>query len=356
MKIALILNGNIWFSPYVNIYTKMLDEMNVCYDIISWNRDGKDPQIGIQYCRQIESKARWGKLKPYLDYITFVKHSVKKHKYDKLIVFGPQLAILLLGFLRRYYAGRYVFDYRDLSIEQKPFLKPFIEKVLRNSYANAVSSPGFIGCLPKGYKYLLSHNFNVDAVRKALNDPLPETVATGHINVLTIGGIRDYSSNIEVVKALANKTDFTVRFVGKGDASQKIEDYGKEHNIRNLEFEGFYPKEKEAEYIRNASVMNIFYPTVITHSTALSNRFYNALIHKRPMIVTASSTQGDYVEKYNLGLSLENCENLDTKIKDWYKNNDYQDFCKRCNALLQQFLVDYDAFQSVLKSFAGLNI
>ena len=169
--------------------------------------------------------------------------------------------------------------------------------------------------------------------------------------MLTIGGIRDFSSNIEVVKALANKDNFRIQFVGKGAAAKMIEEYAAENNIKNIEFEGYYPKEKEAGYIREASFLNIFYPRKLSHDTALSNRFYNALIYHKPMLVTTNTTQGDYVELYQLGLSLDSCDNLDFKIKRALETSDYAAFSKRCDNLLEVFLKDYEIWKAKVLEF-----
>ena len=354
MKVALILPANVWYCPFVNIYTKFLDREKVDYDIISWNKDGNEKQ-GIQFDKQYKTKGKFTKFIPYFEFASFLKKTIKQNKYDKLIVFTPQVAIFLCNFLKKHYKGKYIFDYRDLSIEQMlPFKFPF-KKVLRNSYANVISSPGFKRCLPAGYNYLLSHNFDIDAVRRALKEEDEKPLESKHINVLTIGGIRDYSSNIEVVKSLANKEDFLLQFVGKGAAAGRIEYYAKENGVKNIEFEGFYPKERESGYIKQATFLNIFYPRVITHDTALSNRFYNALIYRKPMIVTTDTTQGDYVEQNRLGLSLCNCENLDKKMKDYLDSFDYSSFKSRCNELLSGFLQDYNLWERQVKEFIRLS-
>ena len=354
MKVALILPANVWYCPFVNIYTKILDNEKVDYDIISWNKEGNE-NLGMQFNKQYKRKGRLAKFIPYFEFASFVKKTVRQNRYDKLIVFTPQVAIFLCNFLEKYYKGRYIFDYRDLSIEQMFLFKLPFKKVLRNSYANVISSPGFKRCLPIGFNYLLSHNFDIDAVRRTLNEENDTPLETKHVNVLTIGGIRDYSSNIEVVKALANKENLLLQFVGKGSAAGRIEYYAKENGVKNIEFEGFYPKEKEGGYIKQATFLNIFYPRIITHDTALSNRFYNALIYRRPMIVTKNTTQGDYVEQNKLGLSLCNCDNLDMKIKDYLNSFDYNSFKVQCNELLKDFLQDYNLWECRVKEFLRLN-
>ena len=207
MKVGLVLPCNIWFAPFVNIYTRALDELNIEYDIISWNRDGKDKNYGFQYeePQKYVIKHRIFKFVPYIKFASFAKKIIRKNKYDRLIILTPQSGIFMHRFLKKYYKNKYILDYRDLSIEQINIFKRPFKKVLDNSFAIFVSSPGFIKCLPTGYKYNISHNFNINAVKEALNKEEVIPFNKGSINVLTIGGIRDYESNIEVVKALANK-------------------------------------------------------------------------------------------------------------------------------------------------------
>lgn len=349
-KIGLILPGAIWFSPFVRIYTRILDAIDVKYDIISWNREGDDKPEGFQYnvrCEHGHVAAGW---KDYKGYIKFIKQTVKEQGYDKLIVFGPQITCLLSLFLFKKYRRRYMIDYRDLSIEQKPGFKQLFSLMLRFSCVNVISSPGFKQVLPKGYPYYLSHNFNVDAARKALADEYVDKPSEDPITVLTIGGIRDYSSNIEVVKSLANKEGFRLQFVGKGGAAKSIAKYSEEHHVENIEFEGYYPKEKEAEYVKAATFLNIFYPRVITHDTALSNRFYNSLIYKRPMIVTKNTTQGDYAERCGVGIAVNDCSHLDDIVRSFLCGN-YLAYVSRCNSLLDEFLKDQEIFETAVKKF-----
>lgn len=352
MKVGLILPSNIWFAPFVHIYTRLLTELNVEYDIISWNKDGSEQNGELQFDRQVKENGNLGKLWNYCQYANFVKRKVRKHKYDKLIVFCPQIAIFINGFLKMYYKGKYIFDYRDLSIEQKWYFKrPFL-KVLQNSFANVISSPGFKRCLPMGFDYFLSHNFDVNSVRKALKGECSNTIQSQSdvINVLTIGGIRDFASNIEIVKSLANRKGFQIQFVGKGAAAEQIKEYAIKHDVKNISFEGYYPKEKEMGYIQQSSFLNIFYPRVITHDTALSNRFYNSLIFRKPMIVTKNTTQGDYAEKYNVGVVVAECSNLGNELRT-FMQQDYNAYAERCDKLLRDFLKDQERFEKMVRDF-----
>lgn len=352
LKIGLILPGSIWYAPYVRIYTRIFDGQKIDYSIISWNREGDDESEGFQYnvpCAKGHSSAGW---KAYKGYVRFIKKTIKEQQFDRIIVFGPQMTCLLSTFLLIHYRRRYMIDYRDLSIEQKAGFKQLFALMLYYSNANVISSPGFKRCLPKR-EYLISHNFDVNTVKTAISKDSQEIAynTKNGIDVLTIGAIRDLSSNMEVVKALANKEGVKLRFVGKGGASETISEYCRREGIKNVSFTGFYQKQEEADYVEDATFMNIFYPRVITHDTAMSNRFYHSLIFKRPMIVTKDTTQGDYVEEERLGIAVENCEHLYEELRCFLESESFGDYAERCNALLRLFLKDQDTFEGAVRLF-----
>ena len=355
MKIALIIGGNKWFCPFIEIYTKVLAAQNIEYDILYWDKTNTERSPLSYNLPANDTDCLLRKFINYFRYASYLKKTIKKNAYDRLIVFNSVCGIFLYSFLRKKYRNKFIFDYRDLSIEQYVFFKPIFKRLLSISQLNVISSPGFKKCLPDNFNYIISHNFDIDIVRDAISKPsLFQKINLDKIDVLTIGGIRDFESNIEVVDALANKSDFHMRFVGKGLASESIRDYCGRHNIRNVMFYGYYEKKDEAAFIHEASFLNIYYPSIISHSTALSNRFYNALIYKTPMIVKADSIQGDYVQKYGLGIVAEDCADLDVKLHEYLRDVNFEIFCNRANALLLSFIKDYDYFLKKVQEFVNI--
>lgn len=351
-KIALIIPGSLWYAPYVRNYTRILDEEKSEYGIISWNREGDDNPEGFQYNERCQKGHGSAGFSAYKGYIKFIKQTIKEQGFNRIIVFGPQMTCLLSTYLLLHFRNRYMIDYRDLSIEQKPGFKQLFALMLKFSCANVISSPGFKRCLPRR-DYYLSHNFDERAVCEALENQTLENsfnVENG-IDILTIGAIRDFSSNIEVTKAIANQDGFTLRFVGRGQGTvEKLQAYCDEVKATNVSFVGGYNKPEEAGYVKTSTFMNIFYPRIITHDTALSNRFYNSLIYRKPMIVTKGTIQGDYAEKYNVGVALTDCSNLTNDLKAFLQQ-DYQEYCKRCDGLLMEFLNDQHEFVEAVKKF-----
>ena len=350
MKVAIIVGNNVWFCPYIKIYTTVFDKNGIDYDIISWNRDAIK-EDAIQFTYALKHKNPLSKFWTSWKYSLFVKETLNRNNYDGVVVFSIATAIFLSRYLSESYKQRYIFDYRDLSIEQKSiFKKPFL-RVLKNSYANVVSSPGFTKYLPKGFDYVLSHNFDINVVKKTLDDKAQTLDTQESIDVLTIGGIRDYESNSQVIDALANKDGFTIRFVGKGPSAETLKQHAEERQAKNVSFEGYYPKEKEKEYINGCTFLNIFYPRRPSHDTAISNRFYNSLIYHKPMITTADTVQGDYAAKYGVGVALEDCENLDMRLKEYLQSDAYKHFSENAHNLLNQFVQDYEKWETVVDEF-----
>lgn len=348
MKVGLLIQNNLWYCPYVHIYTNLLKEWGTEYDLIFWDRDNKHEDKGIVYNgRNINGRLQ--KFFGYYKYGNFLKKVICKNNYDRLIVFSPQIGIFISKFLKEKYYKRYIFDYRDLSIEQYGFLrKPFL-RLLDNSYANVISSPGFKKCLPDR-EYIISHNFIVSEVEKGLQRSATK-FETSPLDILTIGGIRDFESNSEIIKQLANDPNFRLRFVGRGCAQKALQDLANELETKNVEFEGYYKKSEEPKIVMASSFLNIYYPDKISHSTALSNRFYNSLIYRRPMIVTKGQIQGDYAEKYNVGIAVEDPSQLRSQLKEWVKDLDFDKYQGNCISLLKIFIEDYNTFKNVLRNF-----
>ena len=242
MKLGLLLPTNIYFCPYVKIYTDVLDKNNIQYDIIYPDKRGLKEEAAYRYTRKIDDKAnKIAKLLYYWDYSSFLRKTIKKEQYDKLIVFGPQVAIFLKSFLKKHYKNKFILDYRDLSIEQN--FKGIYGELMELAALHIVSSPGFIKCLPNVCDSVLSHNVDINILKQAINDnDLSYTINNREINVLTIGGIRDYEQNAAVIEALGNRENFLVSFVGRGIDAPRLEDFAKKGNYKNVIFSGYYDK------------------------------------------------------------------------------------------------------------------
>ncbi len=351
MKIGLLLPTNVYFCPYVKIYTDILEKNNIQYDIIYADKRDLKEEATYRYAHKIDDKAnKVVKLLYYWNYSHFLIKKIKKEHYDKLIVFGPQIGIFLKSFLRKYYRNRFILDYRDLSIEQQ--FKGTYAKLMSLSALHVVSSPGFLKCLPNVCSSVLSHNFDINILEQAIKENnLSDTIHNEHINVLTIGGIRDYEQNAAIISSLGNKKDFLISFVGRGNDASRLEAFAIQENYNNVTFSGYYAKKDEPSIIQQCTLMNIFYPRKLSHDTALSNRFYNSIFFRKPMITTANTIQGEYTKNYKLGLAINDTTNLAENIKEYLNTFDKEEYEKNRRKLLKTFLSDYKIFEEKVLTF-----
>ena len=352
MKAAIIILGNQWVCPYVNTYKRIFEKAGCPYDVILWDRDGCDVGMPIRYSSGKANLANpLVKAWHYLKYADFIKKSVSENGYDRLVVSGPHLAILLSGVLRGKYKGRYIIDYRDVSVEQHLLLGGVYSKVLESSFCNVISSPGFRDYLSKDYDYLISHNFSIDAAMESLGAEFPVWRQSFPLEILTIGYIRNYNSNVKIIQSLGGNDGYSLRFVGRGDAAVSLQEFAESKGYANVGFRGFYRKEDEAVLVASCNFINIFFPDDVEHSPIMSNRFYLALVHKKPVIVTEGSVQAALVRKYGLGVVTKDCVNLDKDIRDYLSAFDYIAFCKKCNELLALYVDEHRSFEQAVVSF-----
>ena len=350
MRVAIILPSVHWNCPYADIYANLFDKNGVQYDMISFNRklDQEDTKYHFDYKLNNNS----GHLKKFvalLKYCAFVKKVLKKEKYDRLVVFSSQIGIGLLVTLVKHYRGQYIFDYRDLSIEQH-LAFPF-RILLKNSFINVISSPGFLRVLPQKYNYEICHNFNVETAINEIKNDIVSGWKKGSKHILTIGGIRDFEANKEVIDAIKNRDNYSLSFVGRGECSAPLNEYCKKIGASNVSFVGFYKKDEEKGYILNSDFINIYYPRLLSHDTALSKRFYNSLIYKKPMITTDRTTQGDFASNYRVGVAIKDCGELIEQLESFIEDNSFVEYCERCNKLLEVFIKEQLSFESHVLDF-----
>ena len=355
MRIGLLLPLNISVAPYLKIYTKVLDQLpDVEYDVIYCDKRGKKEPAKHRFTLKTKDNvSKLQKLTYYFLYSRYLLRVLRKEKYDKLIVFGPQIAIFIQSYLCKHYKDRFIMDYRDLSIDR--IFKKRYRKIVDASACNVISSPGFKEYLPEK-DYILSHNFDIDIVEKAIADirtePNQLTRNDGKYHVMTIGGIRHVEQNREIIKALADNDKFQVTFAGWGFGVPALQKYVEENGIKNVSFTGFYNKQDEPGIIAQATFLNIYYSLEPNPRTAISNRFYNSLIYRKPMITTIGTIQGKYAADYQVGLAVKNAENLACEIEQYYQQFDSETYEQQRLKLLQSFRQDYQVFENALKTFA----
>ncbi len=354
IRIALIAASSPEDAPYLNYYLPVFDRLGISYDLIFWDKKGSSFKTRNNDYVFRRSSDIFGNIFrkgiDYFAYASFVKKILKQNSYDRIIIFTIMPALFLGRKLLRGDA-RYIVDIRDYSPALKiSALRRLFHSVAGKSYATVVSSPGFKEFLPKESRYILSHNISSESAGSEL---LESRESETPLKVLTLGLIRDEVANKAVVDALAANPSFELLFAGKGPILENIKEYALNRNIENISFLGPYIKSEEISICRDSDFINAFLSDSFNSSILLSNRLYSSVVAGTPVIVNKHSEQGRIVEKYDLGIGIDNTLNLDKILLDYARNFDREKYNTGRRRFMDRIRTDIATFEKALTDFAA---
>jgi hypothetical protein len=348
MKVALILASNTCYTPHLYHYKRILQEKKIDFDIIIWNKDNSVENECISYNNFFNlKKSKLFRVRGYLEYTKFVIEVLRQKKYERVVVFTVFLGVLLYPFLYKKLKKAYIFDIRDYSPILN-FIPRIINPIIKNSFATTISSPGFTKWLPQSKDYLLSHNYQFnDKFLAATDDIKKESKYT----ILTIGFLRDFEANKRIINSFKNNNKFVLKFVGRGIAYEPLKKFVTENNIENVIFTGGYDKKDEKDFLKEASIMNIFLDDDINSRTLMTNRLYLSVANKIPILVNKNSTQGEYANKYKLGVAIEKKEAISEIVLSYLDKLDKNKFLKGRDSFLVEIAKDQEKFEMAFMKF-----
>lgn len=351
MKVAIVIPSDINSAPYLQYYADVLKRKEIPYYFISWNRKGSNDSLlcenNIVYT--LESAETIPLYRKYIDYMffsAFVRKELENGNYDFVIVHTIQASLFLGKYLKKYFNNKYIIDIRDYS-KLLIIYKSRFHKYLKCSALNCVSSPGFLSWLPGDTEFTVSHNLRSDSVyRDYKYVPFDKKI----IRILTIGQLRDYSTNSRIIDAFGDKNNVLLHFAGNGNAKESLEELVLRRKYKNVVFTGRYRKEEENDIVERADFINILLPTGVHDVNIMSNRFYLAVIHRKPMIVNEESIQARYVEKYGLGVVVKEKDNISEKLTQYIDSFDADIFNEGCDLITKEISSEILLFEKKVES------
>ncbi len=349
--IGIICIGQIELSPFVKKYTSVMDEENISYEIVHWNRSGvkrENDDVNHTFSLPLDRyKSLLKKLVPFVKFRGFVKRIVREKKYDKLIVLTTQTAVMIPDVLHKY-RGRYFFDYRDASYE---YIKPysaFINRIVLNSAYTAVSSPGFRELLTDKKELILSHNFQIENYAKRVQNC--EKRSGGPIVMGYIGHLREYEYLKRFADAFGEDKRFEFHIHGSGDCVEDLREYVKKYD--NVKVFGAYDEKDKMDIIDTFDMICYNYPKSFVNYPAVANKFYDGLIRKKPMFGNLDTFSGRLVSENGLGISLHETEgDFTDKIYDYYREFDENVFAANCEGFLEKVIADDRTYMEKIREF-----
>ena len=354
MKIALIIPTNLKFAPYVQYYTKILDEKQIEYKIVLWDkRNIKEEADSVFHFHTSD----FDRKRTFLGYLLFDKHCKKylgKEQFDKIIFF-TMAPLFFMGqrYLKRY-KRKYILDIRDDSPFRRRFEKRF-DEICRNAERVIVSSPRFAEWVQR--ETTICHNVDMEMLMK-YSDIDPVTGFVFPIVITFAGMMIEQNINIQVLEQLGNNPDFYFRFVGRPNRGMdEVEKYAKDNKIENVSFEGEYKKEDIIDIYRNGSTLiNIIRENTTINKNALPNKLYDAILAGIPLVVfDHNEAIASYVQQFNLGIVIrqDQMNDLETAIKNGIKGFDYTQYQQGRQSFLSSVTNDMSVFKDVVHRFVN---
>ncbi len=344
MKIALVLSGNKENAPYYLYYTRILNQLQTEYDIISWDR----LSLGTEdnYCFRYpspDSLPFYKKMIDFYKYSRYVKKILLTEGYDLVIAYTLVNITFLGNFLIKRYPKRFLVDIRDYS-PILPYVKTKLRKIFNHALLTTVSSPGFLKWLPGGIKYTLCHNVKFEYLITTRNNITD--LRKPLLNITSFGLIRDHEVYKKLFIDLSGSQNFKI--ILRGIGTEKLHEFVKETNIDNVSIAGRYNKAYEEKIISSADIIFIVFPRSVAHDGIMSNRFYHAVVNRKPMIVNEGNIQADYVKKFNLGITINEQDNYLQKINSYIDVFDPEIFNKGCENMIELIKEDMQTFENKL--------
>ena len=315
MRVGIIAANNIRYSPYIFFYTSILKDINAEYELIIADRYGlKEPFDGRLY------KFTWNRKQKTLinnfRYARYVKKILSSRQYDYVIVLTSINAVLLATWLKKHYFQKYIVDIRDYSHEN---LYPYFlleTKAVKNSLMNVISSAKFTEFLPRA-KYYVCHNY--DEKNKGTY------FFRQHYNPITIGyvgGLSYIEQCRKLMGLVAGDERFTLEFYGTSTKEKAMKEAATYFMCDRIRFHGGYAPDEKAGILQKVDILfNAYGKGVPLLDYALSNKLYDALIYRKPILTCPDTYMTEMAGPLAFPIDLPNEKSLEP-LYEWYQSID----------------------------------
>lgn len=269
-------------------------------------------------------------------------------KYDVIIVSSPPLFIGISGYLISLFIRTpFVFEIRDLwpesaidtgvvtngliiklayALEKFIYKKATLINVLTPAFRNTLIekkgiNPEKIIFIPNAADFSLSDdllkNFNISQFKKEhdLDDKFIITYVGAH-------GVANHLVQVLETASLVKDTNVVFLLIGDGMEKQRLKELAKSNEISNVRFIDPVPKADVFMYILASDMGTSVLKNVETFKTVYSNKTFDYMSCKKPILMAIDGISRDLVEQANAGVFVEpeNPQDFALKIRSYLSN------------------------------------
>ena len=200
-----------------------------------------------------------------------------------------------------------IFDY--LSTNPSNLFRKFIKKVenwiINNADAVIICSEKRIhqieGTYPK--KIVIMHN-SPENISKEVNTKKQNISSKNKISIVYVGILQDHRLLMEICESISKMKNFELHIGGFGKYENSIREMADKYE--NIVFYGKIPYDKTIGLESKCDIMIAIYdPSISNHYYAAPNKFYEALMLGKPLIMVRGTGMSEILEKNNIGELME---------------------------------------------------
>ena len=301
MNILIISADNLYLTPYINFYISILNQLNINYKVIYWDKNDNEHLDNNNYIRFFsKGKSKLNKILGYFKFRIFCKKQIKKSNFECIIPLHTVISFILFDQFIFCFKNKYIYDIRDYSYE-KFFIFKFTQKLLiNNSLINIISSKGYKEFLPLG-EYFCVHN---RPYNNYINYRQYESKNNSVLHISYIGLIRFMEQNKKVILFFKNDNRFHLNFIGTN--ATHLKDFCEKNEVNNVTLIDTFDNNQTLDYYNKADlIMNLYGNNNPLLDYALSNKLYYAACLYKPILVCEQTFMEKITKKYNIGFTLK---------------------------------------------------
>lgn len=354
MKVLIVDTVSYNRAPYLQYYIDACKEKKVDYDLFLWNRDrtgGLQKNGNVYTMNSIcpFGGSKFKKIIPMLQYRNALLKVIKNEQYTHLVLINTLAPVMISNHVLKHFDQRYILDIRDYTYERIKKYKAIETQLIEHSYFTTISSRGFLQFVTPSDKIVINHNIsNLDKIEDTVRLDKSKKITIGFV-----GSVRYPEVNQKLIAAVQNDPRFILEYVGPEVDGCNLEDYCKVHGIKNVVFKGKFSNEQKPEIYKQIDMINSLYGDFsLEVTTAIPNRYYDALIFKKPIIASKGTYLGELVEKNSVGVAVDiNDDAFYSKLKRYILTFDKCRFIKCCSRELNQIINEQESFEKQINCF-----
>lgn len=360
MKICILSAVNIRHMSLISLYTKILKERGVEFDLIYMDKYNEDEDFDCRnkyrYINPVNQK--WPKAYKAYRYMTFFRFAtsiLSREKYDFIIVWNDVAIFMFANYLARMYSGKYCLNVRDNMMYDKKIFGRRYYRVFNRAAFRTVSSMAYLEFLPKNVEYMQIHSFNATALKGMLPHQSLRSKEEP-IRIGFIGYVRFFERNQKLLDVFSNDPRFELHYYGTG--ANILKEYAEKENIMNTAFHDSFPVSETKTYLEKIDIINNLYGNGdMNLQKAISIKFYHALYSKVPILVCDNTYVGDLAKQAGIGFEVvEINDEMKEHLYSWYRSIEFDVLSDSCNVFLKKAQYENQEFEKVFVSYLNKKI